>query len=230
MQVRAGEIQLWPLHLQRLQRSAQRLMFGDIDWDLVTAQAHSAITMSEQVIKILISRGEGGRGYGYAGVTSPSIYVSSSAMPDYTEAQKGICLGIATLQLAVQPVLAGLKHNNRLEQVLIKQQLLDSTYDDLLVLDQLGFVTEASAANVLFCREGNWYTPELTRAGVAGVMRQNIMQQLPVQEVNWQLDELNTVDAIAVCNALMGIVPVRRFCNRDLSLTPVQQLRTQVVC
>jgi 4-amino-4-deoxychorismate lyase len=48
--------------------------------------------------------------------------------------------------------------------------------------------------------------------------------------VNWQLDELNTVDAIAVCNALMGIVPVRRFCNRDLSLTPVQQLRTQVVC
>ena len=230
IQVRAGEIQLWPLHLQRLQRSARQLMFGDIDWDLVTAQAYSAITMSEQVIKILISRGEGGRGYGCSGVTSPRVYVSSSAMPDYIEAQKGIFLGLATLQLAVQPVLAGLKHNNRLEQVLIKQQLKDSTYDDLLVLDQLGFVTEASAANVLFCREGNWYTPELTRAGVAGVMRQNIMQQLQVQEVNWQLDELNTVEAIAVCNALMGIVPVRRFCNRDLSLTPVQQMRTQVVC
>lgn len=231
MQVRAGEIQLWPLHLQRLQRCARQLMFGEINWELVTQSAQAAISEPEQVIKILISRGEGGRGYGCAGVSSPGIYISSSAMPDYSKAQQqGISLGLATLQLAVQPLLAGLKHNNRLEQVLIKQQLADSPYDELLVLDQSGFVTEASAANVLFYRDGNWYTPELSRAGVAGVMRQNIMQQIAVREVNWRLDELQTVGAIAVCNALMGIIPVQRFCDRNLSLLPVQQLKTELVC
>ena len=230
IRVRSGELQLWPLHLQRLQRSARQLMFGDIDWDDVALSARAAVSMPEQVIKILISRGEGGRGYGYAGVSQPRIYISRSAMQDYSSAQAGISLGIASLQLAVQPLLAGLKHNNRLEQVLIKQQLIESTYDELLVLDQQGFVTEASAANLLFYKNANWYTPQLNRAGVAGVMRQHIMQQTDVKEVNWQLSEMASVEAIAVCNALMGIVPVSMFGDRSLSIAPVQQLRTQVVC
>jgi len=229
--VRDGELQLWPLHLLRLQHAAAQLGFGPIDWTQVQQQAQAAITQAAQVVKVLISRGTGGRGYSCEGMMTPCIYVSSSVMPDYQKAQQqGIRLGLATLQLAVQPLLAGLKHNNRLEQVLLKQELAIRPFDELLVLDQLGFVTEVSAANVLFFRAEHWYTPELKRAGVAGVMRKNIMQQTPITEVDWTLDELQSVEAIAICNALMGIVPVKHFNGRELSLLPVQQLKKQVVC
>ena len=231
MQVRGGSIQLWPLHLQRLQRSAAQLGFGAIDWQSVQQQAQAAITAPEQVIKILISRGEGGRGYATAEVAAPGIYISVSAMPDYRLAQQqGISLGMATLKLAVQPLLAGLKHNNRLEQVLLKQELATTAYDDLLVLDQQGFITEVSAANVFLHRDGAWHTPELRRAGVAGVMRQHILQQADIALINWSITELASVDAIFICNALMGIVPVRSIEGRALSVSKVQQFSKQVLC
>lgn len=234
MQVRGGKIQLWPLHLQRLQLGARTLGFGDIDWFALQRQAEAAVTLTQQVIKILISRGEGGRGYACQDVSQPRIYISSSAMPDYTMAQQlGVRLSTAKLQLGIQPLLAGLKHNNRLEQVLLKQELAQTDADDLLVLDQQGFITEASAANVFFYRSGNWYTPELTRAGVNGVMRQHIMQQhceplLDIAEVNWRLSELANVEAMFICNALMGIVPVKSINNQKLTLLPVQQLQQKL--
>ena len=231
MQVRAGSIQLWPLHLQRLQRAASQLGFASIDWHSVEQQAQGAVTAEQQVIKLLISRGDAGRGYAPTDGCSPNIYVSVSPMPDYRQAQtQGVHLQPARLKLAVQPALAGLKHNNRLEQVLLKQELASTAADDLLVLDQLGFITEATAANVFLQRAGQWYTPALTRAGVAGVMRQHIMQSADIREIDWTAAELDSVDAMFICNALMGIVPVRRFANRNLAMAGVEQFTKQVIC
>lgn len=231
MQVRDGQIQLWPLHLQRLQQGAQRLGFAAIDWQKLEHDAKAAIQAASQVIKILISRGEGGRGYGCQGVSLPAIYISSAAMPDYSRAQQqGARLMPAALQLGIQPLLAGLKHNNRLEQVLLKQELSQYDADDLLVMDQQGFITEAIAANVFFYKNGQWFTPELSRAGVKGVMRQHLMQQMHVTEVNWPLAALCEIEAMFICNALMGIVPVYQCAELNFSLHAVQQLQQQVLC
>ncbi|MDX5408108.1 MAG: aminodeoxychorismate lyase [Chromatiaceae bacterium] len=228
MQVRHGRIQLWPLHLQRLQHAASVLGFTGINWQDVQQQAFAAAAAckdSLQVLKLLLSRGQGGRGYATTGVSDARLYISSSAMPDYAAVRlSGVRMQLAQLKLAVQPALAGLKHNNRLEQVLLKQELAGTDADDLLVLDQQGYITEASAANVFFYRDNNWYTPALSRAGVAGVMRQHLLQQTQVTEVNWQLSELNHIDAMFICNALMGIVPVRMLADKALALKPVQQL------
>ena len=230
MQVKAGEIQLWPLHLARLQLAAKRLMFGDIDWLAVQQQALAAITAPSQVVKIVISRGIGGRGYSPADVTGPVVYVSVSAMPDYQQWRRsGVTLGLAPLKLAVQPLLAGMKHTNRLEQVLIKQQLASTTFDDVLVVDQQNFVTEVSAANIFFYRNGHWYTPELSRAGVDGVMRQYIMQHIDVQQVNWELTAMAEVESMFICNALMEIVPVRQYLQRAMDMAVVTRLAGQII-
>ncbi|MGI5309673.1 aminodeoxychorismate lyase [Rheinheimera sp. WS51] len=231
MLVKAGEIQLWPLHLARLQQAAQRLHFSSINWPQLTQDVRAAITQTDQVIKVLISRGQGGRGYSSANVDKPNIYISCAEVPNYSVwQQQGIHLGIAELKLAIQPALAGIKHTCRLEQVLIKQQLLQSEYDDLLVFDQQNFACEASAANVFFHRQNQWYTPCLTRAGVAGVMRQQLMEQIKVQQVNWTLDQLDHIDAIFICNALMGIVPVRQFMAKQLDMSSVFTLMKQPLC
>lgn len=231
MQVQGGAIKLWPLHLQRLQHGAARLGFAEVDWPAVQQQVQAAITAEQQVVKLLVSRGEGGRGYATDALSLPKIYLSTSAMPDYRrQREQGVRMQLARLQLAVQPLLAGLKHNNRLEQVLLKQELATTDAEELLVLDQQGFITEASAANVFLHRDGRWHTPALERAGVAGVMRQHIMQQADITLVNWQAAELTAVDAMFICNALMGIVPVCSIAGRALSLSTVQQFIKQVVC
>ncbi|GAB2924494.1 aminodeoxychorismate lyase [Rheinheimera gaetbuli] len=229
MLVRGGRLQLWPLHLKRLQVSAQRLGFGAIDWIMLQQQVTTAITATEQVVKLLLSRGDGGRGYSPAGITQPNWYISIATLPDYTTCkEQGITLAVAELQLAIQPLLAGLKHNNRLEQVLLKQEQARRGYDDLLVLDQQGYVTEAIAANLFFYRKSRWYTPELSRAGVAGVFREHLLSQADIELVNWQQAELADIEAMFVCNTLMGIVPVKQLNQRKLDIAPVRQISRQL--
>ncbi|WNO61159.1 aminodeoxychorismate lyase [Rheinheimera sp. MMS21-TC3] len=231
MQVKAGQIQLWPLHLARLQYSANKLGFSVIDWASLEAEVMAAITEDSQVIKVLISRGEGGRGYSCLDVTAPNIYISQAKLPNYTVwQQQGISLGIAELKLAIQPALAGIKHTSRLEQVLVKQQLAETEFDELLVFNQLGYACEASAANVFFYQQQQWYTPCLKQAGVAGVMRQHLMQQLAVKQVNWTLPQLANVESMFICNALMEIVPVQQFLLRSLDITPVFSLIKRQLC
>lgn len=232
MLVQHGEICLWSLHLQRLQQSMRRLAFTEPDWLQLEQQLIQHITAPQQVLKVLLSRGQGGRGYGTAGITAPGIYISNAPVPDYSAwRQHGIRVGIASLKLSVQPLLAGLKHTSRLEQVLLKQEIQQSGYDELLAVDQQGFVTEVSAANVFFYRAGVWFTPELTRCGVAGVMRQHILNQLPqCQQVNWILDELADVEAMVVTNALMGVVPVVELNGKTLSLDIANTLKDGVLC
>ncbi|MDX1678096.1 aminotransferase class IV, partial [Arsukibacterium sp.] len=141
-------------------------------------------------------------------------------LPDYsTWRQQGVRLALAELRLAVQPALAGLKHCNRLEQVLLKQEASNKQIDDLLVCDQQGFITEAIAANLFLHRAGRWYTPQLSRAGVAGVMRSHLLSVQPdIEQVNWQLPELASVDAMVLTNALMGPVPVQSYNDKKLDL------------
>lgn len=232
MRVKQGIIQLWPLHLIRLQQGVTRLGIAAPDWLQLEKQLKDAVTSEEQVLKVIISRGQGGRGYSPAGITKPGVYISTAPMPDYQSWQtQGITMGMAELRLAVQPALAGLKHTSRLEQVLLKQELEMSGFQELLVLDQQGFITEATVANVFFLSKGKWHTPALSRSGVAGVMRQHILNRFPdIRQVNWRTAVLPQIDAIAITNALMGIVAVKQFGKRILQDEPVLSLRQQVLC
>jgi 4-amino-4-deoxychorismate lyase len=224
IRVKGGKAMLWDLHLQRLVSGANALQIHSFDTDELTAQVQQAISAPDQVIKVLISRGQAGRGYSPQGIASPCCYISTAALPDYRNwQQQGICLGVADFKLAQQPALAGLKHNNRLEQVLIKAELAERDVDELVVLDQSDAVIEVSAANLMFCRNGQWYTPALDQAGVKGVMRQHLMAHLLVTEGNFGLADLQQADALLICNALMGVVPVKQFAGQTKNIELVRQ-------
>ncbi|MDZ7903220.1 MAG: hypothetical protein U5L01_12045 [Rheinheimera sp.] len=72
------------------------------------------------MLKIVVSRGHGGRGYSAKGIEAADIYVTTSPLPVFSAVQSGIKLGVAKLQLGIQPLLAGIKHCSRLETVLAK--------------------------------------------------------------------------------------------------------------
>lgn len=224
-----GEPQLWSLHWQRLTDSMHRLGFNAPREDEVLFQVRRAISAPDQVLKVLISRGQGARGYGTLGISEAEIYCWTAPMPDYsTMRQQGITLGLASMQISQQPLLAGIKHCSRLETVLLKREAEQSQYDDLLVGDQQGFVIEASAANLLVWHQQQWWTPDLQKAGVAGVMRQLLLQQQLVSVQPVPVSLLSEVAALALCNALMGVVPVAAFAGRQLDTGPAVVLQRQV--
>lgn len=232
--VKNGQPQLWSLHLARLQLAITRLAIPAPDWQAITHAVYqqAAAYVEPAVLKLLLSRGVGGRGYAPVNCGEPLVYLYHAAMPDYRQWQQhGLTVGVAQLQLSIQPALAGLKHTNRLEQVLLKQELAQTKFDDLLVMDLQGHVTEATAANMFYQLDGNWYTPPLHLTGVAGVMRQHILQRLPqIAERILPLAELASVQAVFLTNALLGIAPVRQLNNRVLPINAVQQLRQEMLC
>ncbi|VTP66638.1 Aminodeoxychorismate lyase [Leclercia adecarboxylata] len=113
------------------------------------------------VLKVIISRGSGGRGYSAANCLHPVRILSVSGYPAHYDGwrREGITLELSPVQLGRNPHLAGVKHLNRLEQVLIRTHLEQTDADEALVLDSEGFVTECCAAN-LFWRNGkDVFTP-----------------------------------------------------------------------
>lgn len=228
IKVTQGKLQHWSLHWHRLALSCQRLAIHLPDEQSVLNKVLAVISAQEQVVKIVVSRGLGGRGYSFKGIEAADVYLTTSPMPVFPFIQTGVTLGVAKLQLGIQPLLAGIKHCSRLETVLLKREAEQSDFDDLLVTDTAGFVTECAAANIFFRLNGEWHTPNLSRAGVAGVMREWIISQIDVVEDNYSLAEVRKADAMFITNALMGIVPVRSLELKKLEIAPALQLQAEL--
>lgn len=216
-----GKVQLWQYHRARLIKCQQALGFSPIDFTQLEQDiATLCQPLSLGVLKIIITRGHSGRGYAPASDTLPTVICRTSAFPEsyLPLAQQGIRLKVAKTQLAQQPALAGLKTLNRLEQVLIKQELAHSQADDLLVLDTCANVIETSSANILVFDQGKFFTPRLNQAGVKGVYLSALCDKLAVQSRSFSLFELLKVDMLFCCNSLMGLVPITMLNEREFSL------------
>lgn len=217
--IKAGKVQLLTAHLQRLRLGCERLLIEGCDWAALEQEMCTlAATTQDAVLKVIISRGAGGRGYSPAGCQQPTRILTLSALPaHYLPLQhQGARLVTSPVQLARNPLLAGIKHLNRLEQVLIRARLEQTGADEALVLDTQGVVVECCAAN-LFWREGERvFTPSIAHAGVDGVMRQHLLSVMAEMSLDCQIVEvmperLKAADEVWICNALMPILPVRQI-------------------
>ena len=141
----AGQVQFLNAHLTRLQTTCKKLFIPFNDWELLAGEmARLAQPHSDGVLKAIITRGVGGRGYSAAGCVNPSRILSVSPYPGHYHRwrKEGISVSLSPVQLGCNPLLAGLKHLNRLEQVLIRSHLEQTDADEALVLDSEGWLTE----------------------------------------------------------------------------------------
>lgn len=220
-----GSVCLLDAHLQRLQTACEKLFIPFTQWaELQGEMVEQAQGVERGVLKVIISRGSGGRGYSAANCLHPVRILCVSAYPAHYDRWRaeGISLELSPVRLGRNPQLAGIKHLNRLEQVLIRTHLEQTTADEALVLDSDGFITECCAANLFWRRGSDVFTPRLDQAGVNGLMRQFCLQQLAhsdfrVVEVYEREAALTGVDEIIVCNALMPVVPVRQYGSQRVS-------------
>lgn len=213
----AGQALLLDLHLARLQQACVVLAIEFSQWDeLVTAITQQALVLQEGVLKVTITRGEGGRGYGTLGCSSPNWFLQHRPIPaQYSEwASAGIELMICQYQQTVNPALAGLKTLNRLDQVMIKQELDAHGAADGLVCSTDGYVIETSVANVFWVVDGKVYTPSTERSGVEGVMKTHISNLLNnlgfiLETGDYTIADMQAADEIFITNSVMEVVPVK---------------------
>ncbi len=214
-----GRLQFWSAHLQRLHEGCLRLQLPLIDESLWLEDIRQLDIGDEPVvIKLIISRGSGGRGYKMPGDIQPTRIVSRYDWPSYSVElfNKGGCLKICHTPVSVNPALAGIKHLNRLDNVLARNEWNDENIIDGLMLDASGHVIEGTMSN-LFAVEGErLYTPRLEQAGVAGVIRQQVMELAKklgyeCEQINLSVSHLLNMDELFITNSLLGICPIRRL-------------------
>lgn len=209
-----GRLEHWLLHRERLEECTERLSFPSIDYIALEESIDECITsLATGVLKIVVTRGEGGRGYALPENPQLTILLAITDFPSYYDTLKenGLSLGISSIKLASQPLLAGLKTLNRLEQVMIKQAMQAQTHDDVLVLDYKNHVIETSAANVFAIKGGHIFTPSLNECGIKGVYLKSLCAKLPIEFVSMSLVQLKNMDAVFICNSLMGVLPVKEI-------------------
>jgi 4-amino-4-deoxychorismate lyase len=168
------------------------------------------------VLKLILTRGEGGRGYRPPSPAHPRRILRLTPWPDHPEGWRsaGVRVRYCQTRLGHQPLLAGLKHLNRLEQVLARSEWSETDVAEGLMLDIDGRVVEGTQTNLFALLDGRLVTPPLERCGVAGVVRRLVLESaraLGLRLVEEVLDpaRLATAEASFLTSSLVGIWPVR---------------------
>lgn len=215
MRLHAGRVCLLQRHLARLREGCARLAMpypGDevIETDLAQLLRGE---QAEGVVRLVLTRGDGGRGYtpppGSTGRRIVALHPAPQAPPP------ALSIGVCKTRLGRSTALGGLKHLGRLEQVLGAGEVAAAGWDEGLMLDESGWVVEATRHNLFYTRAGQLSTPPLGACnGVAGVMRGLVLETMAVLglrggEAPLHLDELHQVDELFLCNAVAGVCPVK---------------------
>jgi 4-amino-4-deoxychorismate lyase len=224
-----GQPQLLQSHLERLARGMARLKFPDPDLEGFEREIRRAAATAEQgVLKLILTRGSAARGYRPPEDPRPTRILSMGAWPDYPASNltQGVRVRVCRQRLSIQPVLAGLKHLNRLEQVLARAEWSDPEVTEGLMLDMEDRVVCASMSNLYLVSGRNILTPALERCGVSGVMRAQIRQACARFGLGWEeldlgLEDVRRADELMLSNALAGLWPVRELDGRVYSDYPI---------
>lgn len=235
--VRDGIPQLWDRHMARLTGDCARLGITPPAQELLRCEADRLCAgHARAVLKIIVTRGSGGRGYRPAAQALPRRILSLHSWPDYPAHcwQQGVDVRLCDLRLGSNPRLAGIKHLNRLEQVLARSEWDDAAVAEGLMLDGAGNLIEGTMSNLFLVRDGYLHTPALETCGVAGVMRAHVLALAAQAAIPCVVQPLSLADAAAademfLCNSLIGIWPVRRFQGREWIPGPLTRCLQQAV-
>ncbi len=235
--VKQGEPQLWEQHMSRLQCGCEALALPMVDPAVLEKEARSICSDADRaVLKIMLTRGTGGRGYKTAEQVSVTRILNLHAYPDYPAESwtRGVHVRICNLRLARQPALAGVKHLNRLEQVLARQEWTQPEIAEGILLDTEDRVVEGVMSNLFIVADGDILTPDLTFCGVAGVMREQVMTVaedagICARVATLQEKDLFHADEVFLTNSLIGVWPVTRIEQHVLGIGAITQ-RIQEAC
>ncbi|MBO1924191.1 aminodeoxychorismate lyase [Thiomicrorhabdus sp. 6S3-12] len=226
MLVQSGHLMNWSNHLRRIEESCRRLGFAALSEEKCLQELSATFACLDQeqrrqtlVAKIILTRGEGGRGYQPPQTAQVSLIVqwSSTPLQDKSPLQLNLCRTPASSNR----LLAGMKHLNRLENVLARQELMHNDWQEGVMCSDNGEIICATQANLYLISAQKVITPRLNVSGVAGTVRNALPEMLADHGWQWeerslQLSDLLSAEEVFLSNAVRGIMPVSAFvASRD---------------
>jgi 4-amino-4-deoxychorismate lyase len=226
--VTAGKPRHWQHHYRKLAHDCSVLRLqcpprASLENDLRTLALAGDI-----VVKIIVTRGAGERGYRYAPEAPCNRMVMAAPTSPYASSngEAGVHVRRCQLRLARQPALAGIKHLNRLENVLARAEWTDEAIAEGILCDMEGLVIGGTMSNLFAVAGDELVTPGLERCGVAGVTRERVMDAalqhgLPCRICDFTWAELLAADEIFLVNSVFGVWPVRQVDEDARRVGPV---------
>lgn len=224
--VEGGRPRLWQPHMDRLARGCERLAIPPPPQEVLLRETKTvAVGQPHCVVKIIVTRGSAGRGYTPPEHPAPLRIVMAHAWPEGVERDQrnGVEAIVCNTRLALQPLLRGIKHLNRLEQVLAAAELAKHPGKQGVLLNTEGYVITGVNANLFAVAGGQLLTPRMDRCGVHGVLRDLLLREHTArcERRRITLDLLSEADEVFFCSALRGIVPVRAIDDMRWAPGPV---------
>lgn len=226
-----GNIRWLDWHLDRLEEGCRRLAIPVPERGVIASEiAACCPSHGRAVVKLIVTRGPGARGYRPPIASSPTRVLTVSAWPDYPgeRYRRGIRMQTCALRLSRSVALAGIKHLCRLEQVLAQQELPAERAEQGLLLDVGEQVVGGTSSNLFVVHAGALGTPSITHAGIKGVMRRVVLAAagelgVPAGEREMSLAEVFAADELFVTNAVFGIWPVAELDGRRFEIGSITQ-------
>jgi len=213
MTLRGGAIRFLASHVARLRLGCERLgITAPQDDELGSDIATLSRIRPDGVVKFIVTRGAGGRGYRADKMLAPTR-LALLYPPVVMEERAGIRVRWCATRLARNPLLAGIKHLNRLENVLAQNEWSDTAIAEGLMLDTEGELIGATASNLFIVSDGVLTTPDLRFCGIRGVVREQVLSAankagIGTEERALRPDDLIGATEFFITNAVRGIRPI----------------------
>ncbi len=219
-------------HLARLKTGCQILKIPyPVETLLRDEISQTCHNVEHGVVKVMLTRGPGGRGYRQPDIVQVTRIIALYPFPEYPNSYttQGIKARFCQLRLGLNPVFAGLKHNNRLEQVLARAEWNDE-FQEGLMLNLNEHVIEGTMSNLFIIKDQVLYTPEIKLSGIKGVIRQIMIDiarqnQIVFQEAELSREFVLVADELFLTNSVMGIWPINFLENKSY---PVGELTQKI--
>ncbi len=204
---------LWDWHLERLAQGCERLGLPLPDSAMLARRARRlAAVHLHSVVKLIVSAGSGPRGYARPQLALPRLLAFAAPFAEHPA--RPLRVRWCETRLALQPALAGIKHLNRLEQVLARAEWSDTTMDEGLMLDMQGHVVAATAANLFVRHDDRWLTPPVRDCGIAGVARRWLIAEVGAVEATLEVSAVESAQVCVLTNAVHGPRQVGQLAQR----------------
>jgi len=218
LRTQSGQPVWWPDHYAKLAADCVALALDCPDEAELHAEVCQVAEAGQGVVKIVLTRGVGARGYALPQRQIPTRIVLSAPLPDYAQATAADAIAArwCTLRLGRQPRLAGIKHLNRLENVLARAEWDDPAIFEGLLCDDSGVVIGGVMSNLFWVSHGDLFTPDLSACGVAGVARTRLLRAAGRRGMRTHIDHfppaaILAADEVMICNSVIGLRRVARL-------------------
>jgi 4-amino-4-deoxychorismate lyase len=225
LRTHSGQPLWWADHYAKLASDCKALVLDCPDATLLQGEVCQVAEAGQGVVKVMLTRGPAARGYAPPVAGASTRIVLSTPLPPHacSDAPSDITVRWCTLRLARQPRLAGIKHLNRLENVLARAEWDDPAIFEGILCDESGQVISGVMSNLFWVRQGELFTPDLSDCGVAGVARARLLRaaaRLGIRSHIGQFrsDAILAADEVMICSSVIGVRRVARL--NDVTWSP----------